>query len=227
MIKVNDKVKVRGDLTINKVYGGQLLVDEMEMFKGEMVTITEVVDEDNFKIKEDYAEFIWSKDMFEEVELEPMKDSISKEEIEAGMLVELYNRELELTVLSLVANTKDGKVLMSNGSYITLDTFDDELNYDIDEIIIMKVYGFPLNPINVFEYTTDGRDLLWKREIINWEEVEVDAKVLVRDFKHRKWEKRHFAKYENGKIFTYRRGMTSWTAEESELMSWAYGKLPK
>lgn len=60
---------------------------------------------------------------------------------------------------------------------------------------------------------------------IDWTKVPVDAKVLVKDCKEENWTKRHFAKYEDGKIYTYVSGMSSFTTNETSL--WNYGRLYK
>ena len=62
--------------------------------------------------------------------------------------------------------------------------------------------------------------------IIDWSKVEVDTPILVKDFETSKWEKRHFAYFENGRVHTWYGGTTSWSSEESEnTMSWKYAKL--
>lgn len=61
---------------------------------------------------------------------------------------------------------------------------------------------------------------------IDWTKVPVDAKVLVKDYKEEDWKKRHFAKYEGGKIYAYDDGKSSFTAN-GVLASWSYGKLYK
>ena len=38
-----------------------------------------------------------------------------------------------------------------------------------------------------------------------------------------KWQKRHFAKYENGIIYAWNNGETSWTTEG--MVDWKYAKL--
>lgn len=60
---------------------------------------------------------------------------------------------------------------------------------------------------------------------VDWSKVPVDAKVLVKEYKKDDWVKGHFAKYENGKIFTYEDGGTSFTA--NDVVDWNYGKLYK
>lgn len=62
-------------------------------------------------------------------------------------------------------------------------------------------------------------------EKVDWSKVEVDTPILVRASAHNDWEKRHFAKYENGKIFAWRDGMTSFTVESGHTIQWNYAKL--
>lgn len=45
---------------------------------------------------------------------------------------------------------------------------------------------------------------------IDWSKVPVDTPILVRDSENDMWCKRHFAKYENGKVYAFTRGTTSW-----------------
>lgn len=63
---------------------------------------------------------------------------------------------------------------------------------------------------------------------IDWSKVKVDTPILVKYFEtSNKWFKRYFAKYENGKVYAWDDGMTSWTAngEEDDTTSWDYVKL--
>lgn len=57
-----------------------------------------------------------------------------------------------------------------------------------------------------------------------WNKWEVDTPILVRDFIYDEWEKRYFAKYEDGDIYAWSDGKTSWTAEGA-MTEWAYVKL--
>lgn len=59
---------------------------------------------------------------------------------------------------------------------------------------------------------------------VNWGKVEVDTPLLVRDNKLSSWYKRYFAKYENGMVYAWVEGATSWTAN-GEMMAWTYAKL--
>ena len=60
-------------------------------------------------------------------------------------------------------------------------------------------------------------------EKVDWTKVAVDTPVLVRNVDGSDWRKRHFAKYQNGQIFTYNDGKTSWSTQRTT--SWKQGKL--
>ena len=60
---------------------------------------------------------------------------------------------------------------------------------------------------------------------IDWSKIKVDTPILVRQGKNGKWLERHFAKYENGNVYTWVDGQTSWTGEDK--IKWRYAKLPE
>ena len=61
---------------------------------------------------------------------------------------------------------------------------------------------------------------------VDWSKVAVDTPILVRDSREEAWRKRHFAKYENGKVYTWLGGTTSWSAERSSNVTvWKMAKL--
>lgn len=57
----------------------------------------------------------------------------------------------------------------------------------------------------------------------DWSKVEVDTPILVRHRLDGEWEKRHFAKYENGDVYAWDNGRTSWTVANE--IKWKYAKL--
>ena len=59
---------------------------------------------------------------------------------------------------------------------------------------------------------------------VDWSKIKIDTPILVRDFEDAKWAKRHFAKYEDGKVYAWSNGVTSWTTEGHGVM-WKYAKL--
>ena len=61
---------------------------------------------------------------------------------------------------------------------------------------------------------------------IDWNKVPVDTKIYVKNEGCKTWFKRYFAKYENGKIYAWDYGYTSWTVGgENNFTSWDYSKL--
>ena len=73
--------------------------------------------------------------------------------------------------------------------------------------------------------------LLWMLEDyeepeVDWSKVKVDTPILVRqtEDEDREWERRHFAKYENGKVYAWGEGYTSWSSE-GHMVIWNYAKL--
>ena len=59
---------------------------------------------------------------------------------------------------------------------------------------------------------------------VDWDKVEIDTPILVRDSVEDRWEARHFAKYKNGKVYAWSGGVTSWSTEGHVVM-WNYAKL--
>lgn len=61
---------------------------------------------------------------------------------------------------------------------------------------------------------------------VDWSKVPVDTKVFVRDCDSAYWNHRYFAKFEDGKIFTWANGTTSFTAKGfDDVTWWNQGKL--
>ena len=73
-----------------------------------------------------------------------------------------------------------------------------------------------------------SRQLLWYLEEyeepeVDWSQVEVDTPILVKYSELTNWKKRHFAKYENGIVYAWNNGETSWTTVA--MTDWKYAKL--
>lgn len=61
---------------------------------------------------------------------------------------------------------------------------------------------------------------------VDWSKVPVDTKVFVRDCDSAYWNHRYFAKFEDGKIFTWANGTTSFSAKGfDDVTWWNQGKL--
>ena len=64
----------------------------------------------------------------------------------------------------------------------------------------------------------------YKEPEVDWNKVEVDTPILVKDYEDAKWSKRHFAKYENGIIYAWQAGCTSQSIAV-HMSKWKYAKL--
>lgn len=61
---------------------------------------------------------------------------------------------------------------------------------------------------------------------VDWSKVAVDTPILVRDFVGDEWARRYFAKYENGIVYAWCAGATSWSACRSiNITDWKIAKL--
>ena len=57
----------------------------------------------------------------------------------------------------------------------------------------------------------------------DWNKVEIDTPILVRDCECEKWLKRYFAEYKDGVVYAWNGGATSWN--EDYMTGWKYAKL--
>ena len=73
----------------------------------------------------------------------------------------------------------------------------------------------------------NARDWLKSEHVeqVDWSKVKVDTPVLVRDDEDGEWQKRHFARFKNGKVYAWHDGLTSWSAIGECERSWKYAKL--
>ena len=65
-----------------------------------------------------------------------------------------------------------------------------------------------------------------KLGIIDWSKVAVDTPILVSDIDGRGWNKRYFAFFKDGKVYSWVSGATSWSADgDSDVLKWEFAKL--
>lgn len=60
--------------------------------------------------------------------------------------------------------------------------------------------------------------------VIDWSKVPVDTHILVRNYEDQVWQRRYFAKYEDGVVYAWALGNTSWSSD-NEITEWKYAKL--
>lgn len=71
-------------------------------------------------------------------------------------------------------------------------------------------------------------ELVMNYEIpVDWTKVPVDTPIYVRDSEDESWYPRHFAKFENEKVFAWKEGRTSFSTENDldEIIDWRLAKL--
>ena len=62
--------------------------------------------------------------------------------------------------------------------------------------------------------------------VVDWSKVKVDTPIFVRNRVEDVWKCRYFAKYEDGKVYTWCGGRTSWSNVISdEPVNWIYTEL--
>ena len=77
----------------------------------------------------------------------------------------------------------------------------------------------------------NGKTLKWANSEyvespVDWSKVAVDTHIFVRDSEANEWRKRYFAKYDNGIVYAWAGGATSWSAERSSnITDWKMAKL--
>lgn len=103
---------------------------------------------------------------------------------------------------------------------------DDTLFFFVNE----RYYLCPFSPrvqvkCTCFEEKDQLIDIAEYLGITDWSKVPVDTPVLISNDKEI-WFKRYFARYEDGKVYCWLNGKTSWTAEcEFSTGHWDYAKL--
>ena len=66
----------------------------------------------------------------------------------------------------------------------------------------------------------------YKEPEVDWSKVAVDTPILVRQTKDGEWLRRHFAKYEDGIVYTWKDALTSWTVlHDEDVTTWKFAKL--
>lgn len=202
-LNVGDIVKIKDNLNIGQQYKmftserKRIVNSSMKNVEGKIVKITCIYDSECYGIDADF--YNWTDEMFEgKVHLESVEEK--------------FNQFLKPYLLP--------------GTIVTF--------IDGNEYIVFKehlVTPYRTMSINIDLYnkvkkvTFNNRTLYENKEFIDWTNVKVDTPVYVREFENSKWKRRHFAKYENGNVYCFNDGTTSFTNEGDSLIIWKYAKL--
>ena len=135
---------------------------------------------------------------------------MKKEDLKPGMAVKVRNGNFFTVVMG-----KGQLGLQLIKPYYSLDepTFNSvDLNYD-DSLNHSPKFEGKVTPDAQWDIV-ELYNLTEKR--VDWDSVPIDAKVEVFDLTRNKWKKAHFRHYENGTVYVYAEGKTSWTWKLSE-----------
>lgn len=87
-------------------------------------------------------------------------------------------------------------------------------------------FGYLGNFRSCYEKVKEWSEQEYVEPPVDWSKVPVDTKVYVRDSDSDPWEPRYFAKFEDGKIFVWTNGATSFSSNSVCGYSWwNQGKL--
>lgn len=116
------------------------------------------------------------------------------------------------------------------GKYNIGDRFEIEISEIINDAVAHIGPYYKIKGFDSFALDENGLDRLKeveeKETTVDWSKVEVDTPVLVKGVNEDSWLRRYFAKYEDGRVYTWRDGATSWSVENKYSLAWcAYAKL--
>jgi hypothetical protein len=173
-------------------------------------------------ISSSYIRF--NKATFTASDLQQDKPTFTKDDLRVGMIVEMRDGDKGVVQKQIIASIEQGHCYQINSYDVNL--IHQSLTEDMD---IAKIYTTN-NLIEVLNGNYDSLELVWERDAFDWSKVEADSKILV-SMDNIKWERRHFAKYENGLIYAWHNGYTSFTAPLENyydfFSAWKFAKLYK
>ena len=144
--KIGDKVKVRGDLVIDKIYGSDSFTNGMIYFRGKEVTIETVLDRDTDKyIIKELTEYNWTNEMFEGLAKEEVKPKYVK------CITSAFRNITKDEVYEVLKEYYDGYVL-EQGSYSK--RYFEEVETQIEEV--SEPMSIPKKGTIKYRITDDG-----------------------------------------------------------------------
>ena len=120
----------------------------------------------------------------------------------------------------IVADNYDN-IYLTNEKPLMFDGVDEVRISSCEKAMGVSAFKSILPKLNRNECISIGEEL----GIIDWSKVAVDTPVLVSN-DNKEWIKRYFARYEDGNVYCWLSGKTSWTATcELSIGHWDYTKL--
>ena len=150
--KVGDKVKIREDLEVGKMYGNEEFVGNMVTYKNRTVMIDEILGDGRYHINIDPTGFIWTDEMFEDdiknsntvmtSTAMTVEDLLNKTDVEkGGLIITIYysNAYFEATIGHNKINRNSELYKRFINAYG--DMIVDEVSFDIrnDCMVVMLI----------------------------------------------------------------------------------------
>lgn len=136
-----------------------------------------------------------------------------KDLLQKGRVVEFKKPSSSDPYMMGVVNNKEDGIVHQYGTLL-MERLNDSLKLRYSDATVTKIY----------ENTQDGLKLIWDRKnFIDWANTKIDTKVQVR-MNGYNWHNRYFAKYEDGKVYTFTDGATSFSTDGS-LIAWHDARL--
>jgi len=151
-LKVGDKVMVREDLVVNKMYRRIIFTSKMAQHGGDLLTISGNTNAENYTVEENA--FIWSREML--IKQKESNMEFTKKDLRSGMWVETANRG----TLMVMLNTAQGDIVSNSTSFERLKYYDDGLKMShIGDWDIIKVY----RTVPGCYCSGENKELIWQR----------------------------------------------------------------
>lgn len=131
-------------------------------------------------------------------------------ELKAEMVVEISYKGTNEKEIGIVSSNK--LEIKVKCGYLKIEWLDETLD------------NASFNITKIYENTEEGLKLIFDRkDFIDWSKVQVDTKIYVRNNNMKGWCHRHFAKYEDGKVYAWMDGTTSFSG--NGCIEWEQAKL--
>lgn len=116
---------------------------------------------------------------------------------------------------------------MYDMGYRKAEIEDDTLFFFVDERDCIRPFSSRV-PVKstCFEEKDQLIDIGEYLGLVDWSKVEVDTPIFVRNSIEEVWKCRYFAMYENGEVYAWQLGRTSWSnVIKNSPIAWKYAKL--
>lgn len=120
---------------------------------------------------------------------------------------------------------KDDKVLVSVDGISWVKRYFKKYDF-AEESVYAYINGatsWSAGDYNQWKYAKLPEDEPKSKPEVDWKNVPVDAKILVRNYEDDEWKPRHFASSKGGDVYAWAYGCTSHTSKT--LICWEYAKL--